>query len=73
MKGSQTDQEYTLGVKYTLADMEPILSSDTPQVAYPKMNRNFNRLNQEIAGIKESMVIASYYGVDASCGDRGGI
>jgi hypothetical protein len=34
----------------------------------PEVNRNFDRLNQGIAGIKGSMVIASYYGVDASIG-----
>ncbi|MDP4099113.1 hypothetical protein OIN60_20540 [Paenibacillus sp. P96] len=51
-----------------MADIEPILNNDTPQQAYPKINRNFDRLNQEIAGIKGSMVIASYYGVDASIG-----
>ncbi|MFB5269989.1 hypothetical protein ACE41H_24850 [Paenibacillus enshidis] len=51
-----------------MADMEPILENDTPQEAYPKINRNFDRLNQEIAGIKGSMVIASFYGVDDSVG-----
>lgn len=51
-----------------MADMETILDNDTPQEAYPKINRNFDRLNQEIAGIKGSMVVASYYGVDASIG-----
>ncbi|MFB5764079.1 hypothetical protein [Paenibacillus medicaginis] len=46
------------------------MDNDTSQEAYPKIDRNFTRLNQEIAGIKGSMVIASYYGLNASVGDN---
>lgn len=47
-------------------EMEPILEDVPPEEAYPRINRNFDRLNQEIAGIKGGMVVASFYGVGAS-------